>query len=109
MVNPIFDWKALVFVGIVIFVLTVLFTPFFVPVDAYENGCNDFSHSGLYCHLKSIFNQNQQIIEKLDWNNCAISFKSSSHFYGDKNVDIIGWEEVAHNNQELEEFCGERP
>ena len=62
----------------------------------------------LICYATQIHDQNKEIIEKLDWNNCAISYKTARNYayeYGSFGMAS----ERAHNYKELVEYCGELP
>lgn len=62
------------------------------------------------CYLPLIYDQNEQIIEKLDWNNCAISYKDTWQYeYYRSGPSIWDTEITATNFKELVEFCGEMP
>lgn len=58
------------------------------------------------CYVVKIYHQNEQIIEKLDWNNCAIQNKSSFEYSFSK--EFLKFDR-ANSHEDLIERCGELP
>lgn len=74
--NP-FNIKLIIFLGIVVLAVSLVFAFAFPPIYASDAGCGDHDpawspHWTLLCYVKQLYDQNQQIIEKLDWQNCML-------------------------------------
>lgn len=97
--NP-FNIKLIVFLGIVVLAVSLFMAFIFPPIYAGEDNahCKSAWESHASCH-NTIIEQNRQIIEKLDWSNCAESFQIIIRHYGE---DL-----QTHDN--LVNSCGERP
>lgn len=64
MASPIFNYKTLIIVGIILFAISFVVAVAFPPIYA--------EHQDTWNILHSIISNQEQIIEKLDWNNCAM-------------------------------------
>ena len=56
-----------------------------------------------------IIQQNDQIIEKLNWNNCAMQYKNTYGYNDPDNISVWSDKAIADNYKELVKFCGEMP
>ena len=66
-------------------------------------------HFQLLCWVVEIHEQNELIIDKLDWNNCAISHKDT-HGYTYKHGSFMSpIDDNANNYEQLIYLCGEMP
>ena len=68
--NP-FSYKLLIFLGIFVLVVSLAFAFAFPPIYAGGEGCPEWVWSYTTC-FQNIIEQNEQIIEKLDWQNCML-------------------------------------
>jgi len=62
----------------------------------------------ILCYVINIYEQNNTIIEKLDWNNCALSHKKAFG-YSFEEKWITSSSDRSHNYKQLVEDCGEIP
>ena len=92
------------------FILIALFLILAFMISLYFSPAYAMTDDSLFDFLLKIYSitiqnnaQNEQIIEKLDWNNCAISHKSSFD-YGYENT----WKR-ANSYSDLVEKCGVQP
>jgi len=100
----IFNLKLLVFVGIVLLLVTFIIAFSTAPIYA-DGDCHDNTvHITLLCYIIMIHEQNQQIIEKLDWNNCVLLAKETQ---GYNAPFVTGWSEQLPSD--LMDECGDMP
>jgi hypothetical protein len=107
--NPIFNYKVIIIVGVVIFAISFAVASIFPPIygqlfgsilEPSEEVITDLDQS----YHVAILTSNALLMEKIDWNNCAILWKNTLG-YGD-----FGWsDELATDQKELKERCGEIP
>lgn len=95
------------FCGILTFVMILIFISFMSNAfgDDHEFWCWDSVSMNGECHNEILKNQ-RLIIEKLDWNNCAISHKDARGF---GHINVWTNEDTARNYEDLVKLCGERP
>ena len=89
-----FSAKVLIGVGILVILITYLIAFSTAPAYASDNKCEVdyamwYKHSQILCWVISIHEQNEQIIEKLDWNNCVMIWKEDLQTY-DNLVNACG-------------------
>ena len=65
-----------------------------------------WEHQQTHC-LYAIYEQNNQIIEKIDWQNCVHKYKQTHGYSG--VTDDIWKKEYAYNWETLVMYCGDMP
>lgn len=103
----IFNWKVIIFLGIVILLVSLMIGMAFPPIYAEHSGCHDieegFDILKILCYVVDIWYQNERIIEKLDWNNCVILNKEA------KDYDAGYWGFNVQLPSDLMDECGDMP
>lgn len=106
------------YILLLIVLLIILISTGYAFADTDEVQCNDnwATLIKLLCWVEEIHEQNNEIIDKLDWNNCAMKYKMTKGYYGATGVlneygngMIHTKVQNANNYEELVELCGEMP
>lgn len=99
MVELIFNWKILILIGIILFGAVFIYVLALPPI--YAGWC-----AGWEDCIQKLYEQNERVEKKLDWNNCIAKHKEARD-YQPPNDDSGFFETQTY--QDLVKHCGEMP